>query len=106
VDEMTEETYPVTPVEVIEWVVRADPDEPPPETESPGLDVERLVRAMERAMAAVDDEWTIPEFAEITAAEYARLAPPPVIEGPINDANGDELEHGEPDYPGQFEETK
>jgi hypothetical protein len=58
-DEMTEETYPVTPVEIIEWVVRADPDEPPP-----------------------------------------------VIEGPITDANGDELEHGEPDYPGQFEETK
>jgi hypothetical protein len=24
----------------------------------------------------------------------------------ITDANGDELEHGEPDYPGQFEETK
>jgi hypothetical protein len=37
------------------------------------LDVETLVRAMERAMAAVDDEWTIPEFAEITAAEYLRL---------------------------------
>ena len=24
-------------------------------------------------MSAVDDEWTIPEFADITVAEYARL---------------------------------
>jgi hypothetical protein len=38
------------------------------------LDVERLTRAMERAMAAVDDEWTIPEFADITVTEYAALA--------------------------------
>jgi hypothetical protein len=37
------------------------------------LDVETLTRAMERAMAAVDDEWTIPEFAEITATEYERI---------------------------------
>jgi hypothetical protein len=42
----------------------------------PRLDVATLVRAMERAMAAVDDEWTIPEFAELTAAEYARLENP------------------------------
>jgi hypothetical protein len=58
VDEMTEETYPVTPVEVIESVV--------------GLDMERPADQPER----------------------------------IADENGDELEHGEPDYPGQFEETK
>jgi hypothetical protein len=38
------------------------------------MDVERLERAMERAMAAVDDEWTIPEFAELTTAEYAAIA--------------------------------
>ena len=38
------------------------------------LDVELMTRAMERAMAAVDDEWTIPEFADLTVAEYARLS--------------------------------
>jgi hypothetical protein len=33
VDDMTEETSRVTPVELIEWVMRADPNEPPPEAE-------------------------------------------------------------------------
>jgi hypothetical protein len=38
VDEMTEEIYPVTPVEIIEWVVRADPNEPPPVIQGPITD--------------------------------------------------------------------
>jgi hypothetical protein len=59
-------------------VVQSIPEHATPTTEGPRapvgeLDMETLVRAMERAMAAVDDEWTIPEFADITAAEYAAL---------------------------------
>lgn len=41
-----------------------------------GLDAMILRRALERGLAAVDDEWTIEELAELTAHEYAALAEP------------------------------
>ena len=37
------------------------------------LDELRLRRAIERGLAAVDDEWTIEELAELSADEYAAL---------------------------------
>ncbi len=37
------------------------------------VDVLTLRRALERGLAAVDDEWTIEELAELSAAEYATL---------------------------------
>ena len=41
---------------------------------TPPLDAERLYRAMNDAFAALDDQWTMAEFAELSAAEYALAA--------------------------------
>ena len=40
----------------------------------PTLDVMVLRRALECGLAAVDDEWTIEELAELSATKYVRLA--------------------------------
>ncbi len=47
-----------------------------------------------------------PEETEAVSAKIARLIPLLVNEPVevIADANGDELEHGQPDFPGQFPE--
>jgi hypothetical protein len=72
-----------------------------PSVAGPITDVERLTARLLEAQRLNR------EAIFITDENEARLLAEWLLaEGPITDANGDELEHGEPDYPGQFEETK